>query len=270
MLSYLHRLKPIQRCLPFFNPRSLPRYFSTHLIKYHEAHMDPQIRYGHYEIFQSPTSPSESSHSPITFHPISSLHGPIDTLPPTIWIRGHIHHVRIAKKYIFLVIRSQNETIQCTHHIHDYQSTPEGIQLFTNLSTFLQSLGQESIVDIYGTISSATIKSCTITTHEIKIQKIFCISHVPVGTLPFTIEDANRPEHIVEDSQNTSRPYPRIGQETRLDHRWLDLRTSSTQEIMKMKSSFVHALRNQFNTHRFTEIFTPKIIEGSNVNIRLH
>ncbi|CAN0524311.1 unnamed protein product, partial [Scytosiphon promiscuus] len=41
--------------------------------------------------------------------------------------------------------------------------------------------------------------------------------------LSFNVEDAASSDAEVEASQETDRPFPRLGQDIRLDNRWLDL-----------------------------------------------
>ena len=60
----------------------------------------------------------------------------------------------------------------------------------------------------------------------------------------------------------TDRPYPRLGQELRLDHRWLDLRTPANNAIIQLKSAICQLFRQSLYTQNFIEIQTPKLIQG--------
>mmetsp|Transcript_1398 Transcript_1398/g.3705 ORF Transcript_1398/g.3705 Transcript_1398/m.3705 type:complete len:343 (+) Transcript_1398:209-1237(+) len=64
------------------------------------------------------------------------------------------------------------------------------------------------------------------------------------------------------ESQETERPIPVIGQDLRLDHRWLDLRTPANQAIMRVKAHMASAFRQQLIQAGFVEIFSPKLVPG--------
>jgi aspartyl-tRNA synthetase len=82
------------------------------------------------------------------------------------------------------------------------------------------------------------------------------------GALPFQLEDAARPDAEVEASQASERPFPRIGQEQRLDHRWVDLRVPANNAIMRLQSAVCQLFREALYREGFVEIHTPKIISG--------
>src|SRR5574344_60777 len=48
--------------------------------------------------------------------------------------------------------------------------------------------------------------------------------------------------------------------DTRLDYRWLDLRSEKNNLMLKVQSAFVEGMRNFLYTNDFTEIHTPKLI----------
>ena len=57
------------------------------------------------------------------------------------------------------------------------------------------------------------------------------------------MEDAARIDAEVEASQDTDRPFPRLGQELRLDNRWMDLRTPANNAIMRVQSAICQLFR---------------------------
>ena len=108
---------------------------------------------------------------------------------------------------------------------------------------------------------SANVKSCTQSDIEIQIRKLFVVSRAPVQ-LPFLLEDANRPEAEIEASQSSDRPYARVGQDLRLNNRWLDLRVPANNAIMRIKGGVSFLFRESLMLQGFTEIITPKLISG--------
>ena len=87
------------------------------------------------------------------------------------------------------------------------------------------------------------------------------ISHL-LSILPFLVEDASRSEEEVEASQDSERPFPRLGQELRLDHRWMDLRAPANNAIMRIQSAVCQLFRESLYEQGFIEIHTPKLIAG--------
>ena len=100
---------------------------------------------------------------------------------------------------------------------------------------WLSELPLESVIDIKGTLVEASVKSCTQSNVELQLERCYCVSRA-ANVLPFLLEDAARPEEEVDASQDTERPFPRIGQEQRLDNRWLDLRVPANNAIMRVQS----------------------------------
>lgn len=85
-----------------------------------------------------------------------------------VWIRGRVSGVRAKGNALFVVIRSGSfHTIQ-TCHFKD-KLDPENSK---RMMKYASAIPFESIVDIMGIISSADVKSCTVSTMEIHIQKV--------------------------------------------------------------------------------------------------
>ena len=80
--------------------------------------------------------------------------------------------------------------------------------------------------------------------------------------LPFEISDAGRSEAEIAASEDTERPLPRIGQELRLNSRWIDLRVPANQAIMRTQSAICTLFREALLQRGFIEIHTPKLIAG--------
>jgi len=55
----------------------------------------------------------------------------------------------------------------------------------------------------------------------------------------------------------------RVGQEMRLDYRWLDLRTPANQSIFRIGSMITLKFREYLHNQGFTEIHTPKMLSGA-------
>ena len=174
-----------------------------------------------------------------------------------IWIRGRLSAVRAKGNACFLVLRYNSfYTVQCCHFKNKEQP-----DISKELIKYASTLPPESIVDIYGTIVPATVKSCSQNNVEIQIEKLFTLSRAPVQ-LPFLLQDAGRTQKEIDESQSTERPFPNVPQDLRLNNRWLDLRVPSNNAIMRLKSGVSLLFRESLSNEGFIEIQSPKLIAG--------
>ena len=174
-----------------------------------------------------------------------------------VWVRARIANVRAKGNSCFLVLRQGPfETVQACYFKD--KSAPERSKAMLK---FMGGLTCESVVDAQGTLQAAQVKSCSVTDVELSIQRVYVVSSAE-AILPFQLEDAGRPEAEVEASQSTDRPFPRIGQELRLDNRWLDLRVPANNCIMRIQSGVCQLFRESLYAEGFVEIHTPKLIGG--------
>lgn len=172
----------------------------------------------------------------------------------SVWIRGRLHTSRSTGKLCFFVLRQKQFTIQCL------LSASETIS--KQMVKFAASINKESIVDIEGLIKTAPtkIESCTQKHVEVHVKKIYIVSSSePV--LPLQIEDASRPEsEIAEGGEALT---IRVNQDTRLDNRIIDLRTTTNQAIFQLEAGVVKIYRRILEDRGFVEIHTPKIISAA-------
>lgn len=174
-----------------------------------------------------------------------------------VWVRARIGNVRAKGNSCFIVLRQGPfDTVQACYFKD--KNDPERSKAMLK---FMEGLTSESVVDIQGTLAAANVKSCSVNDVELSIQRVYVVSSAePI--LPFQLEDAGRPEAVVEESQGTERPFPRIGQELRLDNRWLDLRVPANNCIMRIQSGVCQLFRESLYEQGFVEIHTPKLIGG--------
>lgn len=172
------------------------------------------------------------------------MHKPGDT----VWLRGRLHSKRISGTSFLVVRQNSYETVQAT------SSDKKMIK-------YVKSLTEESIIDIEGTLVEANVVSCTVQDVELQITRVHAVSKAE-ARLPFTVEDAARNEAEIESSKTTKQPYPRIGQDVRLNHRWIDLRTPANNSIMRIQSAICQLFRESLYAQGFCEIHTPKLIAG--------
>lgn len=175
----------------------------------------------------------------------------------TVWIRGRLYSIRVKGGSCFLVLRQDSfDTLQACY-FKDKEKPEESQKMIK----YLKSLTVESVIDVEGTLKEAEIKSCSIQTLELVVRRIYTVSRAD-AILPFLVEDASRSEAEVEASQDSERPFPRLGQELRLDHRWMDLRAPANNAIMRIQSAVCQLFRESLYQQGFCEIHTPKLIAG--------
>jgi aspartyl-tRNA synthetase len=175
----------------------------------------------------------------------------------TVWARGRLHSIRVKGGSCFLVLRQDSfNTVQAC--FFKDKEDPEGS---AKMIRYLKSLTVESIIDLEGVIAEASVKSCSVQDVELNVKRIHAVSKAD-AMLPFLVEDAARSEEEVEASQDTDRPFPRLGQELRLDNRWMDLRAPANNAIMRIQSAICQLYRESLYSQGFVEIHTPKLIAG--------
>lgn len=183
-----------------------------------------------------------------------AMHKPGDT----VWLSGRVYSIRVKGGSCFLVLRQDSfDTVQAVYFKDKEQ--PDHSQRMLN---YLKTLTVESVVQLEGTIvGDANVKSCSVQNVELNILRIHAVSRAE-AILPFLVEDAARTEREVEASQSTDRPFPRLGQELRLDNRWMDLRAPANNAIMRIQSAVCQLFRESLYQQGFCEIHTPKLIAG--------
>jgi aspartyl-tRNA synthetase len=175
----------------------------------------------------------------------------------TVWLRGRLHSIRVKGGSCFLVLRQDSfHTVQAV-----FFKDKENPEFSQKMIKYLKSLTEESVIDIEGVLEEANVKSCSVQNVEVKIQRIHSVTKA-AAILPFLVEDASRSEAEVDASQDTDRPFPRLGQELRLDNRWMDLRAPANNAIMRVQSMVCQLFRESLYSQGFIEIHTPKLIAG--------
>lgn len=170
-----------------------------------------------------------------------------------VWVRGRVHTSRAKGKQCFLVLRQQSSTVQCVLAVNENTVSKQMVK-------FSGSVPRESIVDIKAKVVlvESKIESCTEQNLELHVEEIHLVSAAK-AQLPLQIEDAARPEK----SDDPEALKIRVNQDTRLDHRVLDLRTPANQAIFRLEAGVCKLFRDILANKGFTEIHTPKIISAA-------
>ncbi|CCW61749.1 unnamed protein product [Phytomonas sp. EM1] len=195
--------------------------------------------FGHAPIVESTT------HNSIKFTPISSISQRIEG--QEVCIRARVSTTRKTGKMVFLLLRDEGQSIQAM------ASVGEGIP--KEMVDFAAQIPCESIVDVKATVHrvDAPITAATVSNSELKVSTIHVVSE-SLRTLPFTLEDASRGE--AEDG-------PQVNLDTRLNCRWMDMRTPASGAILRIQSRVCQYFRQFLLDNAFFEIHSPKIISSA-------
>uniref|UniRef100_A0A4W3IDD6 Aspartate--tRNA ligase, cytoplasmic n=1 Tax=Callorhinchus milii TaxID=7868 RepID=A0A4W3IDD6_CALMI len=167
-----------------------------------------------------------------------------------VWLRSRVHTSRAKGKQCFLVLRQQQFNVQGLVAVGDHVSK--------QMVKFAANINKESIVDVQGIVQKVDqkIESCSQQDVELHIERIYVISTAE-PRLPLQLDDAVRPETGEEEGRAT------VNQDTRLDNRVIDLRTTTSQAIFRLQSGVCQLFRETLINKGFTEIQTPKIISAA-------
>ncbi|CAG8542626.1 2086_t:CDS:10 [Ambispora gerdemannii] len=190
---------------------------------------------------------------------ISDINGSLNG--EVVTIRARVQTSRAKSQIAFFVLRQQFSTIQGVLTVNK-DTVSKGFVKFAS------SIPDESIVDVEGMVAKTEeeIKSTTVTDAELHIKKLYIISET-VGRLPFTMDEATRPEDLIQQAETQ---FNRITLETRLNNRVVDLRVSNpfyllsititNQAIFRIQSGVCQLFREFLLSKEFIEIHTPKIL----------
>ncbi|XP_060786416.1 aspartate--tRNA ligase, cytoplasmic [Neoarius graeffei] len=169
----------------------------------------------------------------------------------TVWVRARVHTSRAKGKQCFLVLRQQQFNVQALVAV--------GEQASKQMVKFAANITKESIVDVEAVVQKVEqkIESCSQQDVELHIQRLFVVSQAE-PRLPLQLEDAVRPEVEGEEEGRAT-----VNQDTRLDNRVIDLRTTTSQAIFRLQSGVCQLFRDTLINKGFVEIQTPKIISAA-------
>ncbi len=140
-------------------------------------------------------------------------------------IRGFVENIRNKRTMAFLVIRDATGKLQLTI---EKEKCPE-------IAAVVDTLMPESVVSAEGTVVEN--------------------SYVKLNGLEML------PETLFAESVAEALPLqPDANIDTRLDYRWIDLRTEKNLLMFRVQTCFVNAMRRVLLDKDFIEIHTPKLI----------
>ncbi|TPX58109.1 hypothetical protein PhCBS80983_g03365 [Powellomyces hirtus] len=168
----------------------------------------------------------------------------------TILLRARVQTSRpTGSKKCFLILRQGTVTAQGVVTVDENTISKQ-------MQKFASSISVESLVLVEAKVVKALQKvtSCTVQDVELQIEKLHVVS--AAARLPFTLEDATRPDSEYEKDPNLVR----VKLDTRLDNRPIDLRTVTNHAIFRMQHGVCRLFREFLEQNDFVEIHTPKLL----------
>jgi lysyl-tRNA synthetase class II len=149
---------------------------------YLDMNHDSKIQFGNYDLI---ASAGKSTRKFTDVQTIGNENGPADG--QYVWVRGRLNSLRTKGNAVFAILRTDGQhTIQACHF-----KDKDNVTLSKELIKFIDKIPLESIIDIFGQVVSAEVRSCSKNTKEIAIKKCFVVSKA-LTVLPFLFEDASR------------------------------------------------------------------------------
>lgn len=204
--------------------------------------------YGDMEMVQSKTSGTK------TFTRVEDLEPSMKG--QKVLLRTRIHAVRGKGKSAFLVLRQRTATVQAVLFADD-------VTVSKGMVKYASQITRESIVDVGGVVSvpEVPVDGCSQSQVELQVDFIKVVSRATM--LPFEITDAARGEEEVRAAEARGEKMATVSQDTRLDSRFLDLRTPANQAIFKCQSGVCQLFKEVLLAQGFQEIHSPKLIAGA-------
>lgn len=165
-----------------------------------------------------------------------------------VWVRARLQTSRAKGKQCFFVLRQQKWTIQALVCV--------GPNVSKQMVKFSAGINKESIIDVEGFVRTVDqkIEACSQHDVELHCEQVWVVSSAE-PRLPLLIEDAVRPD--TDDALAT------VNQDTRLDNRILDLRTTTNQAIFRIEAGVCKYFRDYLMEKDFIEVHVPKIISAA-------
>ena len=174
-----------------------------------------------------------------------------------VWMRARVQSTRMKGKGGFLVLRDRLHTAQCVAFV--------GETVSKELVKFVGGISPESVVDVLGVCKApqVPIAKCSQSQVEVDIEEVHVVSRAATP-LPIQLADASAPTSLEDEiSLEDTSKRANVTLKTRLDHRFLDLRTAASSALIRLSATVSEAFRTHLTSSGFLEIHTPKLLGGS-------
>ena len=161
-----------------------------------------------------------------------------ENLEKEVLLRGFVENFRDGKSMAFIVLKDITGKVQVTV---EKEKHPEVLDALVGLTP-------DSVI---------TVKGIAYASEYVKMGGIEVIPET------ITVDSVAAGLPIIREYIPATKKYPAVEKsaiDSRLDYRWIDLRTDANQLMFKVQTAFVGAMRNFLLEKNFIEIHTPKLI----------
>ena len=161
-----------------------------------------------------------------------------EILNKPVLLRGFVENFRDGKSMAFIVLKDITGKVQITI---EKEKHPE-------LLDSLVGLTPDSVISVKGVAYAS------------EYVKMGGVEVIPQS---ITVESIAAGLPIIREYIPATKKYPAVEKsaiDSRLDYRWIDLRTDANQLMFKVQTTFVGAMRKYLLEKNFIEIHTPKLI----------
>lgn len=159
-----------------------------------------------------------------------------DLVGETVVLQGWVDTKRDHGKLTFIDLRDKSGVVQCV-----------GFNMMGELTT-------ESVISVTGLIKGRPEKLVN--------------KNIPTGSIEIEVKEYELLNKSRELPISIDTDGKEINEESRLKFRYLDLRRSRMQKIMRMRSEFIRAIRDGLYKEEFVEIETPMLTKSTKEGAR--
>ena len=157
----------------------------------------------------------------------------------TVTVMGWVDTKRDHSKVIFIDLRDRTGKVQCVG--------------FGEMSQ-MRELTVESVVEITGLVKAREEKN---------INQDILTGSIEIEVTAYKILNKSKDLPITLDTNGKE-----IGEEPRLEHRYLDLRRARMQKNLRLRSRFIQSLREALYEREFVDIETPMLTQSTKEGAR--
>lgn len=168
-----------------------------------------------------------------------------DKIGEEVLLQGWVESIRAMGKVFFITLRDRKGKVQCIAYFPNLDS---------EISEQIKAVTIESVIEVVGIVKSRSGSQINneeeLGTIEVDIKEFKILNKCEALPIP-----------VIGDGYE-------INEEARLKYRYLDLRRSRLNRVLKLRSDFLIAIRNSLSNREFVEVETPILTSSTKEGAR--
>lgn len=169
----------------------------------------------------------------------------VEKIGSEVKLQGWAESIRLMGKIAFIELRDKTATVQCVCYMPDFETLDGNSVKETTI---------ESVIEVEGVVKARP-------DNQINQNSQTGTVEVEVRNFKLLNRAEGLPIPVAGDGYD-------INEESRLKYRYLDIRRKRVQRILRMRSKFVDALRQEFLQKDYVEIETPILTSSTKEGAR--